>query len=205
MNPNYTEFKFPQIKAHPWAKVFSKRMPPDAIDLVSRCQHIVALVSLSWDACSIADEPCSSGTKTESLVTCVFRPCKQATLPCDSQSNQLAPCGCAAHNSGTAPGRFCCRAPGSAAPGAGFQLLPPLTGCACVRAAQVSRLLQYSPQKRFTAHQAMTHPFFDELRDPSTVLPNGKPLPPLFNWLPGELDSVPEDILTQLQPRSAAS
>lgn len=21
MNPNYTEFKFPQIKAHPWAKV----------------------------------------------------------------------------------------------------------------------------------------------------------------------------------------
>lgn len=21
MNPNYTEFKFPQIKSHPWAKV----------------------------------------------------------------------------------------------------------------------------------------------------------------------------------------
>jgi hypothetical protein len=21
MNPNYTEFKFPQIKAHPWPKV----------------------------------------------------------------------------------------------------------------------------------------------------------------------------------------
>lgn len=35
MNPNYTEFKFPQIKAHPWTKVFSKRMPPDAVDLVS--------------------------------------------------------------------------------------------------------------------------------------------------------------------------
>jgi kinase len=34
MNPNYTEFKFPQIKAHPWAKVFSKRMSADAIDLV---------------------------------------------------------------------------------------------------------------------------------------------------------------------------
>ena len=34
MNPNYTEFKFPQIKAHPWAKVFSKRMPADAVDLV---------------------------------------------------------------------------------------------------------------------------------------------------------------------------
>jgi len=36
MNPNYTEFKFPQIKAHPWTKVFSKRMPPDAVDLVSQ-------------------------------------------------------------------------------------------------------------------------------------------------------------------------
>ena len=35
MNPNYTDFKFPQIKAHPWAKVFSKRMPADAVDLVS--------------------------------------------------------------------------------------------------------------------------------------------------------------------------
>ena len=36
MNPNYTEFKFPQIKAHPWSKVFSKRLPPDAIELVRR-------------------------------------------------------------------------------------------------------------------------------------------------------------------------
>ena len=36
MNPNYTEFKFPKITAHPWSKVFSKRMPPDAVDLV--CQ-----------------------------------------------------------------------------------------------------------------------------------------------------------------------
>ena len=34
MNPNYTEFKFPQIKAHAWSKVFSKRLPADAIDLV---------------------------------------------------------------------------------------------------------------------------------------------------------------------------
>ena len=37
MNPNYTEFKFPQIKAHPWAKIFSKRMPADAVDLVGTC------------------------------------------------------------------------------------------------------------------------------------------------------------------------
>jgi hypothetical protein len=28
------------------------------------------------------------------------------------------------------------------------------------------------------------HPFFDELRDPNCRLPNGRPLPPLFNFKP---------------------
>ncbi|EKX47114.1 hypothetical protein GUITHDRAFT_94045 [Guillardia theta CCMP2712] len=36
MNPNYTEFRFPQIKAHPWAKVFRAKAHPDAIDLISK-------------------------------------------------------------------------------------------------------------------------------------------------------------------------
>jgi len=36
MNPNYTEFKFPQIKAHPWSKVFRSRVPEQAVDLVSK-------------------------------------------------------------------------------------------------------------------------------------------------------------------------
>ncbi|XP_037037259.1 glycogen synthase kinase-3 beta-like isoform X2 [Bradysia coprophila] len=36
MNPNYTEFKFPQIKSHPWQKVFRARTPPEAILLVSK-------------------------------------------------------------------------------------------------------------------------------------------------------------------------
>ncbi|CAI7885046.1 unnamed protein product, partial [Closterium sp. NIES-53] len=79
MNPNYTEFKFPQIKAHPWHKVFSKRVPAEAVDLVSR-------------------------------------------------------------------------------------------------------LLQYSPNLRCSAAEALVHPFFDEIKDPNTRLPNGKPLPPLFNF-----------------------
>ena len=39
--------------------------------------------------------------------------------------------------------------------------------------------------------------------EPSTRLPNGRSLPPLFNWLPGELDNVPADIQRKLQPRSA--
>ena len=36
MNPNYKEDKFPQVKAHPWQKVFGARTSPEAIDLVSR-------------------------------------------------------------------------------------------------------------------------------------------------------------------------
>jgi len=39
MNQNYTEFKFPQIKPHPWSKVFRARTPPDAMDLVSKLLH----------------------------------------------------------------------------------------------------------------------------------------------------------------------
>lgn len=33
MNPNYQEFKFPDIRAHPWASVFKPNTPSDAIDL----------------------------------------------------------------------------------------------------------------------------------------------------------------------------
>ncbi|XP_009384446.2 shaggy-related protein kinase alpha isoform X2 [Musa acuminata AAA Group] len=100
MNPNYTEFKFPQIKGHPWHKIFHKRMPPEAVDLVSR-------------------------------------------------------------------------------------------------------LLQYSPNLRCTALEALIHPFFDELRDPTTRLPNGRFLPPLFNFKPYELKGVPSEIVTKLIPEHA--
>ncbi|EJD53374.1 CMGC/GSK protein kinase [Auricularia subglabra TFB-10046 SS5] len=36
MNPNYMEHKFPQIKPHPFAKVFRPRTSTEAIDLVSK-------------------------------------------------------------------------------------------------------------------------------------------------------------------------
>jgi len=84
MNPNYTEFRFPQIKSHPWSKVFRPRTPADAISL----------------------------------------------------------CG---------------------------------------------RLLEYSPHKRVTPLQSCAHSFFDELRQPGTTLPTGRPLPPLFNFDESEL------------------
>ncbi|URD82089.1 hypothetical protein MUK42_02629 [Musa troglodytarum] len=100
MNPNYTEFKFPQIKAHPWHKIFHKRMPPEAVDLVSR-------------------------------------------------------------------------------------------------------LLQYSPNLRCTALEALIHPFFDELRDSDTRLPNSHFLPPLFNFKPHELKGVPMEIVAKLIPEHA--
>ncbi|KDP42456.1 hypothetical protein JCGZ_00253 [Jatropha curcas] len=92
MNPNYTEFKFPQIKPHPWHKVFQQRLPPAAVDLVCR-------------------------------------------------------------------------------------------------------FFQSSPNLRCTALEACIHPFFDELRDPDTRLPNGRPLPPLFNFKAQELSGIPPDIV----------
>lgn len=36
MNPNYSDFKFPQIKAHPWSKVFRSNTQPAAVDLASK-------------------------------------------------------------------------------------------------------------------------------------------------------------------------
>ena len=46
----------------------------------------------------------------------------------------------------------------------------------------VSRLLEYTPSARISPLEACAHPFFDELRDPHTRLPNGRELPPLFNY-----------------------
>lgn len=100
MNPNYTEFKFPHIKAHPFHKVFHKRMPTEAVDLISR-------------------------------------------------------------------------------------------------------LLQYSPSLRCTALEACAHPFFDALREPNVSLPNGKPMPTLFNFTPQELAGVPPELQNRLIPEHA--
>ncbi|XP_042041837.1 shaggy-related protein kinase eta-like [Salvia splendens] len=53
MNPNYNDFRFPQIKAHPWHKVFQKRMPPEAIDLTSRLlQYSPNLRCTALEACA---------------------------------------------------------------------------------------------------------------------------------------------------------
>ena len=53
----------------------------------------------------------------------------------------------------------------------------------------ISKLLEYTPTQRLSAIEAMVHPFFDEIRDPNTRLPdsrhtNGGPkdLPALFDF-----------------------
>lgn len=46
----------------------------------------------------------------------------------------------------------------------------------------VSKMLQYSPTKRIKPMEGLAHSFFDELREPTCKLPNGKPLPPLFDF-----------------------
>jgi serine/threonine protein kinase len=99
MNQNYTEFKFPQIKAHPWSKVFRSKAPPEGIDLISK-------------------------------------------------------------------------------------------------------LLQYTPDKRTTPLQSCGHNFFDELRDPNTKLPNARPLPPLFDFTAEEMRAG-GDLMRKLVPAHA--
>lgn len=89
MNPNYTEFQFPQIKAHNWTKVFRNSVPEDAINLLER-------------------------------------------------------------------------------------------------------MLKYKPHERIHPLEALLHPFFDELRDPGTQLPENTPLPPLFDFTSTEMSIAPE-------------
>lgn len=53
----------------------------------------------------------------------------------------------------------------------------------------ISKLLEYTPTQRLSAIDAMVHPFFDELRDPSTRLPDSRhpngatrDMPELYNF-----------------------
>jgi hypothetical protein len=50
-------------------------------------------------------------------------------------------------------------------------------------------MIRYEPTRRLTPLQALGHPFFDDLRDPSKSLPDGKPFPA------GMLDFNDEEIV----------
>ena len=48
--------------------------------------------------------------------------------------------------------------------------------------------------------EALQHSFFDELRDASCRLPNGDPLPDLFDFTEEERSLVSEEVLARLVP-----
>jgi serine/threonine protein kinase len=65
----------------------------------------------------------------------------------------------------------------------------------------VSQLLQYIPTNRVKPLEALIHPFFDELRTPNLILPNGKPLPPvLFNFSEHELKEMGPGLAAKILP-----
>lgn len=56
----------------------------------------------------------------------------------------------------------------------------------------VTKLLQYTPTARLSAVEAMCHPFFDEIKQASCKLPDGRSLKPeLFDLTDEELRSRP--------------
>jgi len=67
----------------------------------------------------------------------------------------------------------------------------------------ISRLLEYTPSARLTAVEAMAHSFFDELRQPEAAMPNGKPLPPLFDFSIEECSAAGRELLPRLVPQHA--
>ena len=46
----------------------------------------------------------------------------------------------------------------------------------------MAKLLEYTPEARLGAVEAMCHPLFDELRVEGMRMPNGKALPRLFDF-----------------------
>lgn len=49
MNPNYTEFKFPQIKAHPWQKVITISIAIPFICSLGHSQSRFFVISLAYE------------------------------------------------------------------------------------------------------------------------------------------------------------
>jgi len=63
----------------------------------------------------------------------------------------------------------------------------------------VAATLAYTPANRLLPLEGCAHPFFDELRQESTRLPDGNKLPPLFHFTRHELDK-PKELLDKLLP-----
>lgn len=71
----------------------------------------------------------------------------------------------------------------------------------------VSSMLAYAPELRVKPLDACAMPLFDELRAPGATLPDGRPLPPLFDFTEVELKINPaiNDQLTPAWMRGAGA
>lgn len=65
----------------------------------------------------------------------------------------------------------------------------------------LSRLLVYEPGQRIAPIDALTHPWFDELRDEGMVFPHGNLMPDLFNFSEFEVEGVERTNLEILIPQ----
>mmetsp|Transcript_25879 Transcript_25879/g.38225 ORF Transcript_25879/g.38225 Transcript_25879/m.38225 type:complete len:390 (+) Transcript_25879:397-1566(+) len=69
----------------------------------------------------------------------------------------------------------------------------------------IASTLAYTPENRVKPLEGCAHSFFDELRLESTRLPNGDPLPPLFDFTSYERSSSPELLEKLLPPHASTS
>jgi len=67
----------------------------------------------------------------------------------------------------------------------------------------VAKVLMYEPTLRLCPLQALLHPFFDELFQPKTTTPEGRPLPELFNFTKEEYDYDKESIQAILDKKKS--
>jgi glycogen synthase kinase 3 beta len=64
----------------------------------------------------------------------------------------------------------------------------------------ISQMLRYDPSARIAMIDALAHSCFDELREPNVRLPNGKQLPPLFDFSEDERQYIAPAMLAKLIP-----
>ena len=65
----------------------------------------------------------------------------------------------------------------------------------------LSKMLVYEPDKRILPLDALTHPYFDELRDEGVVFPHGNLMPDLFNFSAFEIKDIEPQNLDILVPQ----
>ena len=64
----------------------------------------------------------------------------------------------------------------------------------------LSKMLVYEPDKRISAIDSLTHPYFDELRDEGMVFPHSNLMPDLLNFSEFEIKGAAPENLELLIP-----